>query len=163
MLEIANPPLHLRDSITPVGQRHDHVVVCLSQRGTVARIARRARPVTLQNRLVHPRSLLLQPRKKRRAKVKADFLVIVDDPHDAVVRIQNSCRGVRRVAFSRHPLVPVVVGIGGILELHRFKPGVLPWWLVKMTVNANVVHSFSAHDRLKAQNDLAGNVSSTSP
>ncbi len=51
--------------------------------------------------------------------------------------VQNAGFGVGGVALCCDLFVPIVVGIGRILELNRLKPGILTRWLVEMTVDAN--------------------------
>ena len=45
---------------------------------------------------------------------------------------------VRRVAFCGNPLIPVVVGVGRVLQFDNFQPGILPRRLIEMSVDANV-------------------------
>ena len=143
--EIANAPLHLRAAIAIVCQRQDHVVVGLGDRRAVSAEALAAHAVGVENRRVRRRRVFLKPAEKRRSEVETDRRVVVDDLHDAVVRVENARRCVRLVALGCDPLVPVVVRRGGVLRLHRLEPRVLPRRLVKMSVNADEA---SAHQGL---------------
>ena len=46
--------------------------------------------------------------------------------------------GVGRVAFGGDALVPIVIGIGGILQFDGFQPGIFARRLIKMPVNAEI-------------------------
>src|ERR1700733_9661585 len=52
-LEIANTPLYLRDFVSPVGQRQNHVVVTLRNRRAVSRKAFLTQLVGLKNRFIN--------------------------------------------------------------------------------------------------------------
>jgi len=87
------------------------------------------------------------PGQERGANVEADSRVIVDNSSDAVVRTQNARRRVGRVTLGGDALVPVVIGVRGVLHLDDFEPGVLARWLIKMTVNTKIsVHKICGAD-----------------
>ena len=50
--------------------------------------------------------------------------------------IDDPGTGIWPVAFKSNPLIPVVKGMGALLGLNDFEPGVLPGRLIEMTVNA---------------------------
>src|SRR5690606_28952297 len=70
-------------------------------------------------------------------EVEADVRVVVDDPNDAIARIEDARIGVGRVALRRDPLVPVVIRRRGILVLDGLEPAILPRRLVEMSVDAD--------------------------
>ena len=155
VLEVANPPENLRLLVAPVGERHEHVVVRLRHRGSVAGEARTTGCVCRENVGIRVWRFPLQPRQKRRTEVEADSRVIVLDFHDAVGVVEDSRRRVRRVALGSDPLVPVVIRGRGILKLELLEPGVLARWLVEVSVDADVsVHGegdvTASHWRIRA-------------
>src|SRR5579862_1705121 len=138
MLEIANAPNSLGDFVALIGERHDHVVVGLGYGPTVAGEALDAFAVGRANRFIETRSFGFDPGEKRGAEVEADFRIIVDDVDDVLIAIKNAAGGVGRVAFRGDALVPIVIGISGILNFDGLKPGIFARRLVKMRVNAEV-------------------------
>ena len=74
--------------------------------------------------------------RQRRAEIEADPGVVVDESTILPASSSIARRAVGRVALRADALVPVVVGSGGILDLDRFKPGILPRRLIEMAVNA---------------------------
>ena len=52
--------------------------------------------------------------------------------------VKNAGGGVGRVTLRVDALVPVVIGVGGILQLDDFEPGILAGRLIKMTMNAKI-------------------------
>src|SRR4051812_35631780 len=91
--------------------------------------------IRIQNHVVEPRRLLARPGQQSRTEVEADTAVIVDYPGDTGLIIQNARRSIRSVALGRDSLVPVVIRIGGILQLDCFEPGILSRRLVEVAVN----------------------------
>jgi hypothetical protein len=136
--EVDQPPADLGQLIAAVRERHDDVVVHLGQRGPMPRKAFAAGAVRLQNRPVKLRPLCLQPGKNRGAEVEAHVGVVVNDLYDAAVAVEDPGDGVGLVALHGDPLVPVVIRVGGILELDRLERGVLPRGLVEVPMNADV-------------------------
>ena len=78
-LKIANAPNHLGALVPAVGQRHDHVRVCLGDRRTVAAEALAAFFLASTMRLMSVRGRGFQPGEQCRTKVKADPSIVVDD------------------------------------------------------------------------------------
>ena len=78
-------------------------------------------------------------------KLKLDLGVVAHDVHEAPLAVQDARGGVGGVALGGDPLVPVVVGVSGILDFHRFQPGILPRWLVEMTVDTDVTRRCLFH------------------
>jgi len=64
-----------------------------------------------------------------------EWLGLFDDP---ILGIQDTRHRIGRVAFGGDALVPVVIGIGRVLHLDGFQPGIFPRRLVKMAVDADV-------------------------
>ncbi len=90
------------------------------------------------NGFVNLGSLVLHPSQQSRAEIETDFLVVADDLDDEALAIENPRRSVRLVTLSSDPLVPIMVGIGGVLRFDDLQPGILSGWLVEMSVNADV-------------------------
>jgi hypothetical protein len=82
--------------------------------------------------------MFFDPGQKRGTKIEIDLRVVVDDIHNPSIRIEDTRGGVGGIAFCSDSFIPIMVGIGGILELHRLKPGVLPRGLVKMPMDTNI-------------------------
>jgi len=97
-----------------------------------------AGPLALKNGAVCLRLLAFQPTKQGRAEVSRDTLVVADDARNPAFVIEEPGRAVRGVAFAVYPLVPVMKGVGGVLFLDLFEPGMLAKRLVEVAVNADV-------------------------
>ncbi len=110
----------------------------MSERRAVAGEVLQALAVGFQNGLVDVGGLLLQPGKQGGPEVKANLGVVIDDAGDAAFGIENTRGAVGRVAFSGDALIPVVVGVGGILQLDGFQPGIFARGLIEMAVDADV-------------------------
>jgi hypothetical protein len=78
------------------------------------------------------------PAEKGGTKIETDPGVIVDEVNHPLFRIKDARSGIACVTFCIDPFIPIVVGIGRILEFHAFQPGIFPGRLVKMAVNTNV-------------------------
>ena len=140
--EIRHAPFDLGDLVAPVGQRHDHVAVGLGQGRAVAVETLHGEPVRVHDGLVEPRMVPVQPGQQRWAEIEADLGVVVDDIDDIPVAVQDARAGIGAVAFGGDALVPVMVGVGRILDLDLLEPGVLPGRLVEMAVDADIaVHA----------------------
>src|SRR6266850_1629462 len=140
-LEVADTPCHLRLFVTAIGQGHDDVVIRLSESRAMAGEALLAGTVGLEKGGVHPRGLRLHPGKQRGTEVKADFFVVVQDANNPAFVVQDAGGGVGSITFRRNALVPVVIGVGGVLEFDRFQPGIFPRRLVKMAMNTHISHT----------------------
>jgi hypothetical protein len=91
-----------------------------------------------EDRLVHPCIVPLNPGKERGAEVEADLGIVINDLYNPFLRIQDTGSRVRGVALLRDPLVPIVEGIGRILELDLLQPWIFPGRLVEVTVYAYI-------------------------
>ncbi len=138
VLEVSQTPDHLGLLVSAIGQRHDHVVVNLGDGGAVSGEALLAGNVGVEDGLVGFGSAVGHPGEKRGADVKADPGVVVNDAGDAVVGGQDAGGGVGRVTLRINALVPVVIGIRGILLLNNFKPRILAGRLIEVTMNAKI-------------------------
>ena len=79
-----------------------------------------------------------EPGEQSGAEVEADAGVVVDQLDDAVVAVDDPRYRVGRVALGGDALVPVVIGIGRVLQLDGFEPGVFPGRLVEVAVDADL-------------------------
>ena len=136
-LEIANAPAHLRPFVARVRQRQDHVVVDLRDRGAVSLEAVAADAIGIDDGVIRLGRACLEPGDERRPDVEVDGRVVVDDAEDAVARIEDSRRRVRRVALGGDALVPVVIRVRRVLRLDRFQPRILARRLIEVAVNGD--------------------------
>ncbi|SPF47440.1 hypothetical protein SBDP1_650007 [Syntrophobacter sp. SbD1] len=137
ILKIFYSPENLRVLVATVGQRQDHVIVGLGQSISMTREFLQAPPVGLQNCLIRFSGIPLHPEQDRWTEVEAYTGIIIHQLGYPPFRIPDSRHGVCRVAFGRNPLVPVVVGERGILDLDGLQPGAFPWRLIKMSMDTN--------------------------
>ena len=138
MLEVCNAPKDLGAPVACVGERHDHVIIGLRQRRAMSGKVFPAFAVRLQNRQVDVRCFGFQPREQGGAEIETDLGVVVHQPFDPALGVEDARHGIGRIALGGDALVPVVVGVGGILQLDGFEPGILPRRLIEMTMNADV-------------------------
>src|SRR6185295_3279068 len=138
VLEVAEPPDHLCAFVARVAERQDGVPVGLSDRRAMAGEALEALAVRRQHGLVRLRLPALQPGEQRRSEVEADARVVIDDAGDAPLDVEHPRGRVGSVGLRGDALVPVVVRIGGVLQLDGFQPRVLPRRLIKMAVNTEI-------------------------
>src|SRR5262249_23953350 len=113
------------------------VVVALGDRVAVTVTGLDGEAIGVEHTRVHVGGVALQPRHECRADVEGDLLEVVHDVEDAVGAVDAAGRGVRRVALGRHPLVPVVIGGGRVLDLDRLQPRVLAGRLVEVPVDGD--------------------------
>jgi hypothetical protein len=97
--------------------------------------------IGLDERMVELRRVLSGPRKESGAKIEADSGIVVQNMRNALVLIENTGGQIGSVALSRDALVPVMVRIGRILQFNLFKPRILAWRLIEVTVNTEIFHS----------------------
>ena len=156
--EVAYAPYDLRFLVAWVGQRHDHVVVRLCDGRAVAAEVFLALVVSLANTCEKLRDFLLHPEQERRAEIEADLRVIVHELDDAMLVIEQTRLCIGRVAFRRHAFVPIVVGIGGILELDSLERRIFARRLVKVAVHADVFHGVGPRCGTSAANERGSRV-----
>jgi hypothetical protein len=137
MLEVGDSPADLGEGVAPVGQRHDHVVVDLSDGGAVSAVTLGAGVVGVEDHAVGSGRVVEEPTEQGGAEVVAHTGVVVDDADDLVELVGDAGGSVGGVTLGGDAVVPVVIGGGGVLDLDGFEPGVLAGWLVEVPVNAD--------------------------
>src|SRR6185437_11321226 len=119
-------------------QGHNDVVVALRHGRAVPFEVLAAALFAIEDHAIGARRVVPHPAQKGRSEVEADARVIVDDPGDLVFVVDDAGGAVGGVALGADALVPVMIGSGGILRLHSFKPGVFAGRLVEVAVNADI-------------------------
>ena len=137
IFKVFDAPYNLRGLIASVRQRHDHMVVGLSQCGTVSGKAFPAFPVGFKDRFIHTGGMHLQPGQERGTEVEADLAVIVHDFNDLTLLVQYAGGRIGRVAFRGDALVPVMIRESGILKFDGFQPCIFTRRLIKVTMDAD--------------------------
>ncbi len=80
----------------------------------------------------------LQPGQQRGPEVEIQVFVIVHQLHGAAHGIVNAGVGVGNIAFAGYALIPVVIGVSRVNRRDLAGPGILPGWLIKVSVNHQV-------------------------
>jgi hypothetical protein len=80
--------------------------------------------------------MYFHPGEEGWAKIEADTGIVADDPHDAAITVQIPCGCIGGITLGSDPFIPVMIGIGRILDLYGLKPGVFAGWLVKVAMYA---------------------------
>src|SRR4030043_1317237 len=93
---------------------------------------------------------IFQPGEKRWTEIKADGGVIIEDLQDLSFFIKDPGVSIGPIALQSDPLIPVMKGMSALLGLNDFKPRVLPWRLIEMTMNGYkcIFHLLSITDYL---------------
>jgi hypothetical protein len=143
MLKIPYPPDDLGSLVPAVSEGHDHMVVNLGEPVAVAGPQLDAMAVSLDDGLIYLRCLCFHPGEERRAKIEAYLSIVAHDVHDASLVVEDPRGGIRGIAFGGHPLVPIVIGVGGVLDLERFQPGIFPRRLIEMAMDAQISFHYS--------------------
>src|ERR1019366_3462076 len=94
--------------------------------------------VGVENGLIGVRCAVGHPGEQRGADVEADPRIVVNDACNAVVRSQDAGSSVGSVTLGGDALIPVMIRIGGFLELDGLEPGIFPGRLIKMTMNTRI-------------------------
>src|SRR5579884_2293199 len=131
------------------------MVVSLSNRRAMPRITLAALAISRQDLLIHVRFFVCQPCQQGGTEVEADPRVIVNDPLDVVVAVENARSCIWRIAFCGDAFIPVMKRIRRILKLNEFKPRILTWRLVEVTMNADVPFHQSSASRSSSNADVA--------
>src|SRR5260370_29230626 len=97
------------------------MVVRLRYGRTVTGASLAAAVVRFAQGLINLGSFLLDPGKQSRTEVEANPSVIVHQLHDALFTVEDPRLRIRCVALRRHPLVPIVIWVSGILQLDGFQ------------------------------------------
>ncbi len=129
-----------------VSQRHDQVVISLSQRRAVPGIAFLTFPVRLDNRPVSSGVALFHPGEERWAEIKAHAGVITHDAADIAFAVKDTRSGIGQVALGGDPFIPVVVRVSRVLLLDVFQPGIFAGRLVKVPVNTDITVHLKSGD-----------------
>src|SRR5690348_17036456 len=82
--------------------------------------------------------VVLHPGEEGWPKIEADAGVVVNDFYDVAFAVEDAGGRIGRITLGGNALVPVMVGIRGILDFHRFQPGVFPRRLIKVAVDAEI-------------------------
>jgi hypothetical protein len=138
MPEILNAPYYLGVLIPGMGKGHDQMVVGLSHGGSAAGKYLLAFFIGINNSLIRFLVVFFHPGQQSGPKIEAYPCIIVDDIDDILFFIEDPGRGVGGITLGRNTLIPVMIGISGILDLDLSEPGVFPGGLIKMTVDADV-------------------------
>ena len=113
------------------------MVIGLGQGGTVA-LAPLTHCISGQDQTEDFGIVLLQPGGQGRSHIVTHMAEQIDQGKDLAVTIEQTGSGIGGVALPGHPLVPIVVWIGGGLAHNGVDPGVFPWRLVVVSVNGDV-------------------------
>src|SRR5690606_5076611 len=84
------------------------------------------------------RYLMLHPGEQRGPDVEAHPGIIIHNVNNCPLFIQNAGGSISGIALGIYTVVPVVIGIGRILDLHFIEPGVFTRWLIKMPMYAQI-------------------------
>jgi hypothetical protein len=107
-------------------------------------------PVPVKDLLIDRRKTLLQPGEECGTQIETDGGVVIDDLKDLAFPIQDPGMSIGPVTLQSDSLIPVMEGMGALLGLKDFEPGVLSWGLVEVTVNGDkcVFHVWSFQGNL---------------
>jgi hypothetical protein len=148
--EITNPPQNLGLLIPAVRERHNYVVVHLCDCRSVPGEQLLALLVRIKDRLIDLGSLFRKPGKQGRAKVEADFRIVIRNLDDALLSVQNTRRRIGCVALRGDTFVPIMVGVSGVLDFDGLEPGIFSRRLVEVSVDTDVaIHSYSVSELLQ--------------
>ena len=114
------------------------MIVNLGQRIAVAAAPLPAQPVGLDDPLVDLGRGVGHPLEERRAEIEADPGIVVQEVDDPPLAVEQPRARVGGVALAGDPLVPVVEGGGGVLDLDDVEPGILARRLVEVAVDADI-------------------------
>ena len=113
--EIGDAPEDFRFLVAAVRQRQNRMMERLGDRIAVAAEALAALPIGAENGVVDFQIVTFEPAHQSRANVEADHRIVVDDAHDAVLRVENARHRVGAVALGGDPFVPIVERVSGVL------------------------------------------------
>ena len=94
--------------------------------------------ICLKDRFICFRLVFFQPGKERGAKVVADFRIGINNVYNLSVAIEDAGSCIWGVTLCSYFCIPIVVRIGGILQLNLLQPGVFAGRLIEMPVNAYI-------------------------
>ena len=133
--EIVHGPGNFQFLVHVRGERHDHVVVDLSQ-GIAMPQPGQTFAVGLQEMGMGVRGRAGKPGEQGGADVETHPFVAIDEFGDVPGAVQPPGSGQRSVGLAADALVPMPARRGAALGQDVSQPGVVPGWLVEMAVNA---------------------------
>ena len=136
--KILDAPNYLRAFIPGMGKRQNHMVIALRHSCAMTAEALAGLPVGSLDGLVEAGNFCLDPGDQRGTEIEADLRVVIHDVHDFLLPIENARGRIGCVAFGGHSFVPIMVRIGGVLNLNSLKPGILSGRLIEVRVYANI-------------------------
>jgi hypothetical protein len=95
-------------------------------------------PISLDDLLIERRKFQLQPTDEGRTEIETEGGVIVDEVQNLSFTIDDSGIGIWPITFEGNPFIPVVEGIGTLLGLNHFKPGIFSRRLIEMAMNHDI-------------------------
>jgi hypothetical protein len=122
-----------------IAERQNGMIIGLSKSRPVSRKSLLAFFVRFKNSTVGFGILSGKPGQERRSKIKADSGIVIYDSINEAIFVKDPGDAVWLIAFRCDSLVPIMVGMGGFLKLYRFNPWILARWLIKVSVNADIV------------------------
>ena len=131
-------PPDLRQLVTPRGQRHDQVVIDLTDSIAAASEPPEAFAVGLDDALGYFRVPIFKPSEKRRPEIETEVRIIVVDVDDHSFWVKQPRKRVGPVTLVVDAFVPIVIGGRRSLSLDDIEPGVFPRRLVKVSVDNDV-------------------------
>ena len=139
VLEVSDAPADLGTGVALGGERHDDVVVNLSECGAVSSEALRGGRVGVEDHAVAAGGEVLQPAQKGGAEVEAHPRIVIEDADDLILLVGDARGAVGGVALRGDALVPVMVGRGGVLDFDGFEPRIFARRLVEVAVDADIM------------------------
>lgn len=155
MLEIPDAPPHLRLFVAQAGQGHDDMVIHLGKSRPMPGAPGGTLPVGRLDRPIGFGGIFFHPQEQRRPEIEADPGIVADDPLDAAFAVQVPCGCVWGIALGGDPFIPVMIGIGRILDFNGFQPGVFAGRLVEVAVYAKEsIHKVLLSADAKGERDV---------
>src|SRR5579862_4574697 len=108
-----------------------------------------AQVICLQDGPIHGRRVHFHPGEQRGAKVEAYGRIVVEHRGDIAVAVEQAGCSVWRVTLRGDALVPIVIGIGGVLQFNRLERGVFARRLIEVAVNTYVAVHLSLLGRTR--------------
>src|SRR6266404_387954 len=141
-LEIGNTPSNLSEFVAFGPERHDSVVVALSDCIPVPGVVGHTAYIRLEDLVVDVVSVPLEPRHQCRPEVEAHLFIVADKLDDLPLSVEDSSDRIRRVALGGDSLIPIVIWSSRVLYLDVFEPGVFARRLVEVAVDADkaIIH-----------------------
>ncbi len=138
VFKVRDAPADLGLSVTRRRQRHDDVVVDLSEGGAMAAESLGTGRVGFEDGAVGAGRAEFQPTQQGGPEVVTHARVVVQDARDLAGVVGDAGGAVGGVALGGDALIPVMEGASGALDLDGFQPGILAGWLVKVAMDTDV-------------------------